>query len=133
MTTPHDHEEDFSFEQEDEEELLDEQGPCLITLTFGSMDEAQTIARKIVTGQLAACVQLLPGATSIYHWEGELKESTEVLAFVKTTQGILPELLALIEEEHTYETPEFLIYEIVAGSPSYMEWLFSNVRSPIEE
>jgi periplasmic divalent cation tolerance protein len=132
MTTPEDHEEDFSFEQEDDN-YLENEGPCLITLTFGTMDEAQALARKIVTQQLAACVQLVPGATSIYHWEGELKETSEILAFVKTTQGILPELLALIEEEHSYDTPEFLIYEIVAGSPSYMEWLFSNVRSPIEE
>lgn len=132
--TPHDFDPDQIPQDADfdEDEGPEEGGPCLVTLSFATMDEATRISRLLVTAELAACIQLIPGATSIYRWEGAVTESSEVLAAVKTTQELLPELLARIDEEHSYDTPEFLIYEIVGGSPSYMDWFFSSVRSPIE-
>jgi len=130
---PHDHIHDHEHDHDHEaEEWGTEPEPHVVTTTFANLEQGKTIAKLLIENQLAACVQLLPGATSFFTWEGALKEETEVIGIIKTTDVLLPEILALIDEHHTYETPEFVAMPIVAGSPSYIDWLLSAVRSPIE-
>ena len=132
---PHDHEHDHAHLHDHEAEGLEWEGdpePHIVTTTFANLEQGRTIAKLLLENQLAACVQLLPGATSFFTWEGAPKEETEVIGIIKTTDVLLPEILAVIEEHHSYETPEFLAVPVVAGSPSYIDWLLSSVRSPIE-
>ncbi|MDI5304055.1 divalent cation tolerance protein CutA, partial [Salmonella enterica subsp. enterica serovar Anatum] len=39
----------------------------------------------IIQLTLAACATLLPGATSLYYWEGKLEQEYEVQMILKTT------------------------------------------------
>lgn len=128
------HQPNGEYDDEFSEEYLDDdESPCLVSVAFGTRESAEQLARILIREQLAACVQVVPGATSFYMWEGELKEEPELLAFIKTKESLLPEVLGVIEAEHPYDNPEFLVYPIAAGAPAYMEWLFSMLRSPIEE
>ncbi|PAW64790.1 MAG: hypothetical protein B9S36_01595 [Verrucomicrobiia bacterium Tous-C2TDCM] len=100
----------------DEEVLI-----CLTT--FPDAEKASQIGTVWVESQLAACLNFLPGAESIYRWEGKIESSSEVLAIVKTTRGRLPELEASLQELHPYELPEFLILSPEGGSAEYLKWV----------
>ncbi|MDH4408764.1 MAG: divalent-cation tolerance protein CutA [Verrucomicrobiales bacterium] len=98
---------------------------CLTT--FPDSEKARQIGTVWVESQLAACVNLLAGAESIYRWEGNTERSAEVLAIVKTTRGRLPELEASLHELHPYELPEFLILSPEGGSSEYLVWVRGGV------
>jgi len=42
---------------------------CVVLVTVSSASEAKTIARTLVEERLAACVNIIPGLTSIYRWK----------------------------------------------------------------
>lgn len=45
---------------------------------------------------------------------------------LKTRQSRLVLLEKLILEQHPYETPEFVVLPLKAGSGSYLHWLAEN-------
>ena len=94
----------------------------LVFSTFPSAEAARAAGRVLVAERLAACVNLLPGLTSIYVWQGEQHESEETLALVKTRREHYAALEKRLRELHPYETPEIIAVEIGAGLPAYLEW-----------
>ena len=89
----------------------------------GSAKEADAIARRLVEKRLAACVNLLPGAKSIYHWKGAVEESDEVMLVIKSSRELFSELRVELERAHSYEVPELIALQIVDGSEQYLEWM----------
>lgn len=94
-----------------------------VLCTVPDASTGQTIARTLVHEGLAACVNLLPGITSVYRWQGEVQENPELLLIIKTTQARYPALEARIKELHPYEVPEIIAHRIEAGLKSYLEWI----------
>ena len=88
---------------------------------------AQRIADVLVGERLAACVNLLPGMRSVYHWEAAMQHDDEVLLLIKTTRDCLEELNARIVSLHPYELPEVLAVEVAGGSRPYLDWLAQTV------
>jgi len=97
----------------------------LVLVTAGSEAEAETIATTLVEQSLAACVSIIP-IRSIYRWQGEIQHDAEWQLTIKTTQANLTALQAQILEQHSYDTPEFLVLPIAEGSPDYLAWLRSQ-------
>ncbi|MBO1437474.1 divalent-cation tolerance protein CutA [Meiothermus sp. CFH 77666] len=95
----------------------------IVLCTVPDASTGQTIARTLVHEGLAACVNLLPGITSVYRWQGEVQENPELLLIIKTTQARYPALEARIKELHPYEVPEIIAHRIEAGLKSYLEWI----------
>jgi len=91
--------------------------------TCPDLASAESLAESLIEGGLAACVNILPGLTSIYRWQGTLTKEAEVLLLIKTTEARVPELAAHIQERHPYDVPEVLFHPIVAGLDSYLEWV----------
>jgi periplasmic divalent cation tolerance protein len=91
--------------------------------TTGSREEADRIARFLVEEQIAACVNLLPGITSVYRWQGEVETAEEFLLVIKTSAGNLEALNAALRRLHSYEVPELLVLQPEAGSKGYLEWI----------
>ena len=52
----------------------------------------------MVEERLAACVNILPGLTSIYRWREQIQRDTELLLLTKTQGAIYPLLEARIRE-----------------------------------
>lgn len=88
-------------------------------------DEASAVrlARHLVERRLAACVNLVPGVRSIYHWKGALEESQEVLLVIKTRRDVFSALEKELTAIHSYEVPEVIALPIVEGSRNYLAWL----------
>ena len=95
----------------------------VVLSTCGSAEDAQRVARGLVEKRLAACVNLIPGVRSIYHWKEAIEEDVEVLLLIKTTRELLDELRTEIERLHTYEVPEVIAISVVDGSERYLAWM----------
>jgi periplasmic divalent cation tolerance protein len=95
----------------------------VVLMTAGRSEEAATIARALVNERLAACVNLLPGITSCYRWEGRVAEDAEILLVAKTRTELFEALARRVRELHSYATPEIIAVPVVAGSPDYLQWI----------
>ena len=51
---------------------------------------AERIAETLVTGCVAACVNILAECTSVYRWQGKLEHANEVPLLIKTTRAAYP-------------------------------------------
>lgn len=86
-------------------------------------DTARRIARTVVHEGLAACVNLLPGLTSVYRWQGQVEESQELLLIIKTRRERYEALEARIKALHPYQVPEIIALALEAGSKRYLDWI----------
>jgi periplasmic divalent cation tolerance protein len=101
----------------------------IVLVTCGSRNEATKIARALVDGRLAACVNILSARVeSIYHWKGRTERAKEFLLVIKTTRRRVAALRREVERLHSYEVPEIIALPIVAGSPKYLRWIEESVE-----
>jgi periplasmic divalent cation tolerance protein len=99
----------------------------LIAYVTAPPDQAEPLARSIVEGRRAACVNLIPGVRSVYRWQGEVETDEETLLVVKVTAGGLDALVRYVEEHHPYETPEVIAMPVTGGASAYLAWVAENV------
>lgn len=88
-----------------------------------SEEQAVQVARGLVEKRLAACVNIIPGARSIYRWKDSIEDSPEWLLMIKSRRGLFPALRQEIQKLHTYEVPEAIAMPVVEGSETYVAWL----------
>mgnify|MGYP000164076546 CR=1 FL=1 len=73
----------------------------------------------VLAEKLAACATLIPGATSLYYWEGKLEQEYEVQMILKTTVSHQQALLECLKSHHPYQTPELLVLPVTHGDTDY--------------
>ncbi len=97
----------------------------LLAVLCACPDEATAarIARELVEGRLAACVNRLPGVHSTYRWDGAVHDEPEVLLIVKTTRERYQALEMRLKALHPYELPEIIALPVEAGSAGYIDWV----------
>jgi periplasmic divalent cation tolerance protein len=100
----------------------------VMLVTAGSEEEARKIARALVRSMLAACVNVIPGITSIYRWQDEVQEDREWLLVVKTRRDVLDEVIRQVQALHSYDLPEVIALPLVGGSQDYLRWLDEEIE-----
>ena len=95
----------------------------LVLTNVPNLECAQLIARTLVEARLAACVNLLPAVQSIYRWQGQIEEATEITLLIKTTSQQVDSLQTAIVKLHPYDVPEIIATPIVAGYAPYLQWI----------
>ena len=80
----------------------------VVLTTVSSDDEAVRLVRTLLDRRLIACGTLLPGARSIYRWQGKIADEREVLVLLKTRSARLEPLQEAFKELHPYKVPELL-------------------------
>ena len=98
--------------------------------TTANLEEANRLGRILVEERLAACATLIPAVESIYSWKGKVETSSETILMLKTGSDQLTALEARLHELHSYETPEFLVLGVEAGSHAYLAWMFAGLGVP---
>lgn len=94
---------------------------CLTTAPDATT--AKSLSEGLLNARLAACVSTLPGAESMYWWEGKLETSAEFVLLIKTTADLTGQLKEFITAHHPYDTPELLCLPIADGLVSYLNWI----------
>jgi len=95
-----------------------------------SEEEAARLARHLVEKRVAACVSIVPGARSIYHWKGEIEDTAEWLLVIKSRRDLFAALRLELGRMHSYEVPEIVALPVVEGSESYLAWLDRELENP---
>ena len=100
----------------------------VVLMTAGSQEEADRISNALVAEMLAACVNVLPGVTSVYRWEGEVQRDQEWLLVAKSTREVLDDLVRRVQALHSYDLPEIIALPVVGGSEGYLRWIDGEVH-----
>ena len=78
--------------------------------------------------KLAACVNVIPGLTSIYAWEGKVEEDSELLMMIKTRATLVPAMTEKIQGMHPYDVCEVIAVPIVDGNEPYLNWIRESTK-----
>jgi len=100
----------------------------IVLVTAPNLRTARLLAKAALRLRLVACANLVPGLESHYWWQGKLERSGEVLIIFKTASRCLAALEKLVLAEHPYDTPEFVVLPLTAGSKRYLDWLEASVK-----
>lgn len=103
----------------------------LVLCTVPNEETASRLAETLVAERLAACVNILPGLTSIYRWQGEVARESELLLLIKTRETLYSSLEQRLQALHPYELPEIIAVPIHAGLAGYLNWIQENAGSDL--
>jgi periplasmic divalent cation tolerance protein len=99
----------------------------VVLTTAGSREEAEQIAENLVGEMLAACVNIIPGVTSVYRWQERVQRDQEWLLVAKSHSDALDDLVQRVQELHSYDVPEIIALPLTGGSEAYLRWIDREV------
>lgn len=102
----------------------------LVACNAPDQETARKIAQSLVERRLAACVNILAPCLSVYKWQGELEDSSEVPLLIKTTAARYGALEAAISALHPHQVPEIIAFPVSHGLPDYLEWVVAETSPP---
>ena len=99
--------------------------PQILIVFTNCPDEAcaNAIALALVEAKVAACVNILPRAQSVYCWQGSVESATEIPLFIKSTAANYLALEKIIRQHHPYDVPEIIALPVAHGLPAYLNWV----------
>jgi len=95
----------------------------LVYMTAGSVDEAKAIGASLIKRRLAACVNILPGMISQYHWKEAVATEEETVLIAKTESDLADALTSHVRDVHSYECPCVITLSITDGNPDFLKWV----------
>ena len=105
---------------------------CIVLTTTPPADAPQ-LARTLLEEKMIACCNIVPQATSMYWWKGEIMTDTESLLVIKTRTELVPALIVRIKELHPYEVPEVVVLPVETGFEDYLTWVRETCRPTLED
>lgn len=98
----------------------------LVYVTVPDEREALTLARMLVEARLAAGVNVLPGARSVYRWQGAVREAGECLLLAQVSRVAFEDFCAAVRAAHSYEVPCIVALPLEAGHRPFLRWIEEN-------
>jgi periplasmic divalent cation tolerance protein len=95
----------------------------LLYSTFPNRSEAIFIAGKLLEKRLVACANVHDGVTSLYRWEGEMRQESEAVMVAKTSAGQLAAAMECIKSHHSYDVPCITAWPVEKGFPPFLKWV----------
>ena len=99
----------------------------IVTTTLDSTEAAAGLADAIVQARLAACVQQ-DRITSTYRWQQAIETADEIRLTAKTRADLAEALIRVIQEHHSYDTPEIIVTPILTGHEPYLAWIREETK-----
>ncbi len=104
----------------------------VVLTTCDSKKRADKLARHLVKQRVAACVNVLPKARSIYRWKEKVEEAAEWMLIIKSRRDLFSALRDEIQTQHSYEVPEMIALPVVDGSEAYLAWFDAQLTAKAE-
>ena len=110
--------------------MQDNDKAVVIYSTFPDPASAEQVGGVLVDRGLAACVNIIPGMTSIYVWQGRRHRDSETVMFIKTRAALAGQVLAEAKALHPYDNPALLVLPVADGSADFLVWIASQTAAP---
>lgn len=98
-------------------------GIALVYTVFPDEESARTAVKSALHDGFAACANILPPCTSLYEWEGELQEKTEIPVLIKTTSARADQLIERLQRMHPYDVPAITSWPVVRAPAAFARWV----------
>jgi periplasmic divalent cation tolerance protein len=95
----------------------------VVLISVSDAKAGVALGRALVEERLVGCVQVIPGGTAIYRWQGVLYTDAQAQLIIKTRRAAWPALQARIVELHGDDVPEILALPVADGLPAYLRWM----------
>jgi periplasmic divalent cation tolerance protein len=94
---------------------------------------AAALAEALVDARAAACVNIIPGMTSVYRWEGRIETAAEAVMIIKTTTALARRAREIVEHGHPYENPAILAVPVdeARSSIAFCDWIKNSGPLPL--
>ena len=112
-----------------EKRLIKSMNIVVILVTCPDSAVANDLSHQLLQRREAACVNIIPGISSVYWWEGKVESSSEVLLVIKTTTELISKAEQTVTHYHPYDTPEFVVLGVQHVNEQYAAWLINNVAN----
>jgi periplasmic divalent cation tolerance protein len=100
----------------------------LLYVTARDKDEALALSRGLVATKLVACVNILESMTSVYLWQGEIEENSEVLMLIKTVKENVSAVENFLRTHHSYKIPCIVSIPIESGNEDFVKWVENSCK-----
>jgi len=100
----------------------------VVLIMTSSKHEAEEIGKALLESRLAACVNIVEPVRSLFRWQGAIERQEEALMLVKSRSDLLPSMIRIVKEMHSYTVPEVIALPILAGSSDYIGWVDESLR-----
>ena len=101
---------------------------CLISTSVDNVDVAKNISHKIISSNLAFCVNISSPLISTYYWNNKVEESIEYKIEIKSVDKNKSRICKIIKQFHSYEIPEIISNDIIIESNDYRDWANNILR-----
>lgn len=102
----------------------------LVYTTWPSTETAEAAGRRLIDDGLAACVNILPGMTSLYVWDGAVQRDSETVMVIKTAAALSSVITEAVCAAHPYANPACLVLPVSAGSEAFLDWITECTADP---
>jgi periplasmic divalent cation tolerance protein len=93
-----------------------------IRTTTNKEDEAKMLSNNIIEKNWAACIHVIPNATSYYKWKNEICSDNEFLIEIKTINKFQKNVEQEIKKTISYDCPQIIVDKIQSMSTDYENW-----------
>lgn len=91
-----------------------------------SLEEAKSLCNLLLINHLIACGNVFV-SESMYKWDGVIIDGGEFILLVKSVIESKELILKTVEENHSYDLPAILQFEVECNLP-YFEWVTKNCK-----
>lgn len=101
----------------------------LIYTTFGSAEEARSVALVLLQEKLIACANHFAAVVSQYEFESEFHEEQEFPVLLKTSVARSGPAMERLAALHSFDTPAILQWAVDEASSDYEKWLLGQLKN----
>ena len=91
------------------------------------MKQIKLVSYYWLKERLVSCCQI-NNITSSYHWKGKIEHAEEYLLQMKSKKELYNQIEKIILENHSYETPQLVVYDIIDGYKEYLNWIGEETK-----
>jgi periplasmic divalent cation tolerance protein len=100
----------------------------IIYITCPSKTEALTLSHALVDEGLVACTNIIENMTSVYKWEGKVREDNEVVVIAKTSEKMVNKAIKRIKTLHSYDCPCAIAIKIEEANKDFVKWVETSLK-----
>ena len=97
----------------------------ILYVTCKDKAEAKKISKHLLNKNLIACANIFP-IESIYKWENKIKEDSEIVILLKTSDNHIKKINEEIKSIHSYDIPCILQIDAKANK-EFQDWVNSQI------